>query len=368
MELALPRRRFLAAALALPAARLAATTRLNRLTRVRVAADRVSRVTTGLRPFRPSGFVVKAEKLDEKTVIHNYGHGGAGLTLSWGTSQLAVEKAAEVEPRDCAVVGCGVVGLSTARLLQLRGYNPVIYAKEFPPGTTSGVAGGVWAASSVFVGGQVTPEFRQQFGNALRIAFRRFESLVGDTYGIRWLPEYSLAQDKAAIQAPPTGCLPSDVDDFYPGSRRLAPHNHPFNVPYVSRRDSMLIEPPIYLDALFRDYLLNGGRAVIREFREPRDLLALPERLIFNCTGLGARELFHDAELTPIKGQLAILEPQPEVDYMTVGPGHIYMIPRQDGIVLGGSYDRGVGNTEADPAVTDRILRENCALFAAMRT
>ena len=121
-----------------------------RLARVRVAPDRVIRTIAGLRPFRPSGFVVRGEKLGDKTVIHNYGHGGAGITLSWGTANLAVEEAAKTEARECAVIGCGVVGLSTARLLQQRGYNPVIYAREMPPSTTSNVAGGLWDPVSVF--------------------------------------------------------------------------------------------------------------------------------------------------------------------------------------------------------------------------
>src|SRR5690242_20400704 len=64
-----------------------------RLVPVQVARDRLIREVVGLRPFRPSGFVVRAEKLDEKTVIHNYGHGGAGITLSWGTAQLAADLA-----------------------------------------------------------------------------------------------------------------------------------------------------------------------------------------------------------------------------------------------------------------------------------
>src|SRR5579871_4782978 len=100
-----------------------------RLAPVRVAADRVIRTIVGLRPFRPSGFVVRAEKLDSKTVIHNYGHGGAGITLSWGTAYLALQEAARLETRSCAVIGCGVVGLATARLLQQRGYTVVIYTK-----------------------------------------------------------------------------------------------------------------------------------------------------------------------------------------------------------------------------------------------
>ena len=120
------------------------------MARVRVAPDRVIRTIVGLRPFRPSGFVVRGEKLDQKVVIHNYGHGGAGITLSWGTAQLAVAEAAQIETRQAAVIGCGVVGLSTARLLQQRGYAVTIYAKAMPPDTTSNVAGGLWDPVTVY--------------------------------------------------------------------------------------------------------------------------------------------------------------------------------------------------------------------------
>ncbi len=60
-----------------------------RLRPVTIAPERVIRTIVGLRPFRPSGFVVRADKADEKTIVHNYGHGGAGITLSWGTAHLA---------------------------------------------------------------------------------------------------------------------------------------------------------------------------------------------------------------------------------------------------------------------------------------
>ena len=49
------------------------------------------RTVAGLRPYRAAGFVVRAEALGDKRLVHNYGHGGAGITLSWGTSKLATE-------------------------------------------------------------------------------------------------------------------------------------------------------------------------------------------------------------------------------------------------------------------------------------
>src|SRR5690242_12684402 len=56
-----------------------------RVTPLRVAPELIIRTTVGLRPHRPHGFVLRAEKLGDKLLVHNYGHGGAGWSLSWGT-------------------------------------------------------------------------------------------------------------------------------------------------------------------------------------------------------------------------------------------------------------------------------------------
>lgn len=337
------------------------------LARVNVSPSRVIRSIAGLRPFRPSGFVVRGEKLDSKTVIHNYGHGGAGITLSWGTAQLAVDEGAQSEARECAVIGCGVVGLSTARLLQLRGYHPVIYTKAMPPETTSNVAGGLWEPASLFDHGHESDTFRAQFPEAARIAFRRYQSMTGDLYGVRWLPLYSLSTN--GEYTPPAAGSPNfEIEELYPESQILRADEHPFRVPYAHRRQTMLIEPAIYLNALIRDFYLAGGQIVVRELATPREIAALKEELIFNCTGLGARTLFGDQELTPIRGQLVFLLPQPEVNYCTIGPNGVYMFPRHDGILLGGTFDRGVATTEPDPAITDRILHDNAEVFANMRS
>jgi hypothetical protein len=97
---------------------------------VKVARNRVIREVVGLRPYRPGGFVVDAQRFGNKLLVHNYGHGGGGVTLSWGTASLAVDMARDfliahrsARPTHFAVLGCGVSGLSTARLLQRRFQN-----------------------------------------------------------------------------------------------------------------------------------------------------------------------------------------------------------------------------------------------------
>src|SRR3546814_6966255 len=88
----LPRRHFVAAsaALALPGcAATTARTPASCLMPVKASPDRVIRTLAGLRPYRPGGFVVRADALGAQRLVHNYGHGGPGITMSWVTAELA---------------------------------------------------------------------------------------------------------------------------------------------------------------------------------------------------------------------------------------------------------------------------------------
>ena len=332
---------------------------------VLVSPDRVIRTVVGLRPFRPSGFVVRAEKMGEKIVIHNYGHGGGGMTLSWGTSQLAVEMLPAGAPSSVAVLGCGGVGLATARLLQRRGAAVTIYAKNLPPDTTSNISGAQWSPVSVFDDDRLTPAFRDQFARAARIAYRQYQNMLGDYYGVRWIPNYILS-DQPIRNSLVLGA-DSPIRDLYPESHDLAPGEHPFDAKYVQQFDTMLIEPPVYLNAMLRDFLIAGGKVVVREFEDVPAVLALPEPIVMNCTGLGAGKLFNDQEITPIKGQLTVLLPQPEVDYNVLA-GRLYMFPRRDGILLGGTHERGEWSLDPNLTAQKEILEGHQRLFSAMRS
>src|SRR5262245_52580730 len=109
---------------------------------VNVDENRIIRTVAGLRPYRRSGFVVRAEALGTKRLVHNYGHGGGGITLSWGSARLATELGLQGHSGPVAVIGAGVMGLSTARLVQDAGFPVTIYTAALPPDTTSNIAGG----------------------------------------------------------------------------------------------------------------------------------------------------------------------------------------------------------------------------------
>ncbi|OQW57482.1 MAG: hypothetical protein A4S17_04545 [Proteobacteria bacterium HN_bin10] len=333
-----------------------------RLPPVHVSEERIIRIDVGLRPFRPSGFRVEREALGDHVLVHNYGHGGGGITLSWGTAKLAVDLGYDAAKPDVAVLGCGAVGLATARLLQERGARVRIYAKDLPPNTTSNVAGAQWWPASTFDSDRITPEFRERHFQAASFAFRRYQSLVGDAYGVSWETNYSLSHR-------PGSSYPAGEDDpmrqLVVNQRDLAVDEHNFPHPFVRQFDTMMIETPLYLRRMELDVRQAGGEIVVREFADVAQVRALPERTIFNCTGLGAGRLFGDAELEPVRGQLAILLPQPEVTYNTIAREG-YMFGRRDGIVLGGTFEHGEWSLEPDPAAIARIIAGHRSIFDRM--
>ena len=347
-----------------------------RLVPVRAAWDRVIRTTVGLRPYRPSGFVLRAGKLDDKTIIQNYGHGGSGMSLSWGTGEIAANMALEQPARSAAVLGCGVVGLTTARQLQRRGFDVTIYAMSVPPNTTSNMSLAGWTPTSGLVETNLrTTAWDEQFRKAATIAYRELQLLVGRGYGVSWLEGYSLNPSEPGLDAAASVPVRSPLlpDTLRTGATVLGPGEHPFPTPYATRRSSLRIEPSIYLDALVRDVRVAGGAIVIRKFDNLRDIAQLEESVVVNCTGLGSGELFGDDEIMPVKGQLTHLMPQPEVDYSTFGSatptagGFVHMQPRSDGIALGGTSVEGDWSLDIDEEARRRIVDAHVYLFARMR-
>jgi glycine/D-amino acid oxidase-like deaminating enzyme len=323
-----------------------------------VEADpsRLIRAVAGLRPYRRSGFVVRAEALGDKRLVHNYGHGGGGITLSWGSAKLAADLGLPGHSGAVAVLGSGVMGLSTARLVQDAGFPVTIYTAALPPDTTSNIAGGQFHPYAVFDDEAVTPAFKAQFTRALDYSWRRFQIMVGEDYGVRWLPTYVERRSPEARL----------LETFPPVNRQLRPAEHPFPFDNVLRYDTMYIETGRYLRQMIRDVRIAGGRIEVRKFATPADFAALPESLVFNCTGLGSRELFGDQELQPARGQLAILEPQPDVNYAFTGsPG--YMFPRPDGILLGGTFELDEWDPTPEPAMIQRIIASHRRFFSRFR-
>ena len=295
------------------------------------------------------------------------------MSLSWGTGAMAADLALAHGDRRAAVIGSGVVGLTTARQLQRRGFDVTIYAATVPPDTTSNMSlAGFTPTSGLYAGAQRTPEWDEQFRQAVRIAYRQLQLLVGPKYGLSWINNYTPVDDPKIAR----GGNPLLPDETRTGNVVLGPGEHPFPTPYAIQRPEMRFEPSIYLDALSQDVIAFGGKVRIRRFETPRDFMTLEESLIVNCTGLGAKALFGDNDLVPLKGQLVVLIPQDEVNYSTNGgvrvataePGiGIHMMARKDGIILGGTSERDVWTLDVNEVERKRVVEAHRQLFSAFK-
>lgn len=327
----------------------------------KISVKNVVTEIVGHRPYRPEGFVVKSEAFGNKTLVHNYGHGGGGISLSWGSSALAVNEVSHSDVKEAAIIGSGVMGLTTARLLQEAGWKVTIYTKAMPRFTTSQVAGGEWGPYSVHDPLVSSSAFKAQLQRAANIAHSTFAKMVGKDYGIAWKELYTAVDTKPVNNDP--------FEQYYPYTEVLGPGQHPFPTNYCISSATMLIETTTFLRRLVSDIRLSGGEFVIREFKDSEDIHSLSEPIIFNCSGLGSRALFNDEGIVPAKGQLVLLPPDPAVDYLTIGGGTdiLYMFSRNDYMILGGTFKLNDWSTKPDPIETARIISESQAFFSSIK-
>lgn len=327
---------------------------------VRASADRITRITVCTRPFRAAGPRLEFENVGSQRIIHNYGHGGSGWSLSWGSSSIAAQMALEGGVRDVGVLGCGALGITSALLLQRAGATVTIYTKDLPPNVRSSLATGVWSPDSrICLQSNATPAFRQQWQQMARTSYQTYQSFLGlpgtpveyvDTYLVSDTPD---AKRRASTvdPRPPFADLQGElISELVPGSQEFSPGTHSLGRRYLRRSSELMFNISAYTRVLLEDFHANGGRIQIREFHGVQDLAALPHKTLVNATGYGARDLFGDKSIIPVRGQLTRLIPQPEINYGLFYK-RVSFVPRRDGLVV-----QAVGDNDYhgfDDATTD---------------
>jgi glycine/D-amino acid oxidase-like deaminating enzyme len=309
----------------------------------------------GVRPYRTGSYRLDAETASGKLVVHNYGHGGAGITLSWGCAakvrRIVRGHLATFPATDVAVLGAGVMGLCTATLLRDLGLAVTIYADRAPVETTSFRAGGQWAVSIVEFAGK-----ERELRRVLEVAYTKFKHSIGKGFGVSEQPNYTAtpSHNLEVVRQLAPGLLPPRV------SLPRLPFEGHTTPGYLYR--TLLVEPQIFLPRLEADLRAHGVRFVHRRFASRSDVLtSLRQKIVVNCTGMGARTLWKDSRMVPIKGQLALLPAQPQLHYLYGQNG--YLFPRTDHVVIGGTFEEGVDDETADPQVCRSLVDHLASLF-----
>jgi glycine/D-amino acid oxidase-like deaminating enzyme len=348
---------------------------------VRAHPDRLFDITVCLRPFRAQGPRLDTEQLGDTLVVHNYGHGGSGWSLSWGSSTIAVQKAMASGPREIAVLGCGALGLTSATLAQRAGAQVTIYAKEMLAQARSARATGAWTPDSrIALAGPAGPGFGALWEQMARTSFKMYRNYLGlPGNPVEWTDRYNLSDEpfaqvharEAALDTLGFASYEDRIADLTPRPELLPPGATPFPTKYVRRSENMLFNIADYGHTLLSDFFAAGGKFEMREFHAPQELTQLRQKVVINCSGYGARALWKDESITPVRGQIGWLIPQPEVNY-----GFFYrdvsVLSRRDGIVvqaLDGGDLKGYSDSNETPdrAESERAVAVIEELYSRMR-
>ncbi len=309
---------------------------------IRADIDRIFRITVCLRPFRAAGPRLDVERVGDKLIVHNYGHGGSGWSLSWGSADVVVRKVlAASTDRNLAVIGCGALGMTAAITAQRAGMKVTIYAKDRPPFVRSSNATGSWTPDSrISLASKAPAEFAAQWEAMARSSFSMYQSYLGMPGNpVEWTDRYSLSDPEPESPTAPRkeahdfARYRERIADLTPHSQEIPAGMHPFPTKSVRRTTSLTFNIADYSRQLLNDFLVAGGAIEMREFHSPQDLAALPQAAIVNCTGYGARQLWSDESIVPVRGQIAWLIPQEGVNY-GLQYRDLFVLARRDGIVV----------------------------------
>ncbi|HET7477936.1 MAG TPA: FAD-dependent oxidoreductase [Rubrobacteraceae bacterium] len=245
---------------------------------------------------------------------------------------------------DVTVIGCGVIGLTTAIRLREAGMDASIVAAALPPDTTSSVAAAIWYPYKAYPEDRVLAWGKRTFqefvdlsdlpqsGVRIREGVEVYRRPVPDPWWKEAVPGVRRCRE----------------DELPPGCR----DGHVFIVP--------IIEMPVYLGYLMQRFADAGGTV---EQRAVSSLEEAGDGVVVNCSGLGAREIAGDEGMSPIRGQVVRVR-NPGIPRFILdednAEGVTYVVPRSEDCVLGGTADEGRWDTEPDIKTAGNILRR-CA-------
>ena len=177
-----------------------------------------------------------------------------------------------------------------------------------------------------------------------RVSFAMYQSYLGsagtpvewnDRYFFSNLTRDQLSANERRGNTHGFASYSDRIDDLFAGRRdlELRDGEKPYNVRRARRGSGMTFNIASYARQLVEEFKIGGGTIEPREFATPSDLATLTQRLIVNCTGYGARKLWSDETLVPVRGQIGWLPPQEGVDY-GMGLDDLIITGRRDGIAV----------------------------------
>lgn len=347
---------------------------LIRLSPPLLTSEHIKEFVPCIRGHRERIFRVCTEIRDNKLICHNYGHGGAGWTFLFGCVQESIRQFEEFIQHNplsayspVCIIGAGCYGLLTAISLKLKGYQVQIIAKEHESIASYKAAGFFFPRHRKCSTPEEISIFcergMESYKTYLNIALGRHPfiktgpTLMPAYYSPHIDPGFESYIQKGLVDEPEDVVIDFGTSKQYP----------------VRKYTILYINPAAIMSELTRlvqELRISITRQEITSFDE------IQTPAIFNCTGLGAKQLTHDPRMIPVQGHLITLKNQPnpqELQYMInvkisqstprggLRDELIYFAPKDEGI-LGITFIRGQNNPLANSHEFDRLL-ERCKNF-----
>lgn len=329
---------------------------------------------TCIRGHRERMFNVSVEIIDGKLICHNYGQGGAGWTFLFGCVNKSIRlfqefiaQNFEYKNKPITILGAGCYGLLTAIELVNLGVNVQIIADQ-TENLSSHKAAGFFFPRPRKVSNAQESEF---FLNLGMESFEIYKKIINGAHkfisaGVKILPAYyALEIDPGYDPYIKTGLIDQPknlIIDFGDKNYQAVEYQ------------TLHINSKIMMQQLMQEV---GRLGINIKLQRISNFNQTDTPIIFNCAGLGAKLLTHDARMVPVQGHLITLQNQQDVSqlqYMinfkvlSTSPKGlprdeiIYFAPKDDGI-LGITFLRGQADECANLHEFDRLLERSRIFF-----
>nr|WP_305888851.1 FAD-dependent oxidoreductase [Parvularcula maris] len=202
------------------------------------------------------------------------------------------------EAAPVAVIGAGAIGLTTALTLQEAGCHVTIYTAEPPLRTRSAFATGFWTPDSRLTMRR-DEGFAARWEGWARTAYRRHLRFTGMA---AMTARFELDDDAPSARLGP---LERRLEELTPAPREVSTAELGLRARYAVRTQRLGFDIPGYVQAIRAQFEAAGGQLSIRRFRDRQELESLPQPIVVNAAGYGAKALFGDESLIPVRGQIA---------------------------------------------------------------
>lgn len=265
------------------------------------------------RPMREGKFNISAEDKNGKILVHCYGHGGSGCTTVFGSVRRAIElfeqQLKERPKTPIRVVGTGIIGLTAAIELTLKGYEVSgITTKEFYE-IPSWKNAGYFALVSV----QTDPDEQLNLSRIGMATFREYKKIYENNHPyitsdcIRLLPVYCSADTEAGVEdLEQEGLIPPREQVTLDFGNGVVHNNFVKFYTYFMDTTQIMIQLRETVDKL----------GIPIEQRELSSFDDVAESIVFNCSGLGAKALNQDDKMIAVRGHLLNLNHNAGVGHM----------------------------------------------------